>query len=185
MSLVERIGDLAAAIRDKLNLMMPRLLPAGGAAGHVLTKTASADYAAAWAAQAAGAITWQDSALTEDVLMTDNNEWYSGPSLTLPAGTWLILASGHYRRGSTTAGHIGLRIWDGTQALASAGQYHSSVNVNNLQLATQVVAALAGETTVTLQMANSAGAINARISTIIVNHDQGNTATRITAIRLA
>ncbi|AXQ69708.1 hypothetical protein HOU03_gp126 [Caulobacter phage CcrSC] len=49
MTLAARISALAGAIRDKLNTMTPRLLPAGGGAGQVLTKTTSADYAAAWA----------------------------------------------------------------------------------------------------------------------------------------
>lgn len=49
MSLVSRITDLAVAIRDKINAMMPRLMPSGGAAGQVLRKASATDYAAAWA----------------------------------------------------------------------------------------------------------------------------------------
>ncbi len=54
MSLASRISDLAAAIRDKLNTMMPRLLPGGGSIGQVLTKTAATDYFAAWQNPAGG-----------------------------------------------------------------------------------------------------------------------------------
>lgn len=49
MSLVSRVTDLAVAIRDKINAMMPRLMPSGGTAGQVLRKTAATDYAAGWA----------------------------------------------------------------------------------------------------------------------------------------
>ena len=49
MSLASRVNDLAIAIRDKLNTMTPRLLPAGGAAGQVLAKSSGADYASSWA----------------------------------------------------------------------------------------------------------------------------------------
>ena len=49
MSLASRINDGFAAVRNKLNLMVPRLLPAGGSAGQVLTKSSAADYAAGWA----------------------------------------------------------------------------------------------------------------------------------------
>ena len=52
MSLASRINDGFAAVRNKLNLMVPRLLPAGGSAGQVLTKASAADYAAGWATPA-------------------------------------------------------------------------------------------------------------------------------------
>jgi hypothetical protein len=48
VSLVDKIIALAAAIRDKLNAMTPRLLPAGGASGNMLHKTSATDYAVAW-----------------------------------------------------------------------------------------------------------------------------------------
>ncbi|WOP14658.1 hypothetical protein [Ottowia sp. SB7-C50] len=54
MSLASRINDGFAAVRNKLNLMVPRLLPAGGSAGQVLTKSSAADYAAGWATPASG-----------------------------------------------------------------------------------------------------------------------------------
>ena len=53
-TLVQRIADLAAAVRDKINVMMPRLLPAGGANGQVLTKTSATDYAVAWSTPSGG-----------------------------------------------------------------------------------------------------------------------------------
>jgi hypothetical protein len=47
-TLQNRLSDLAIAVRDKINLMVPRLLPTGGSTGQALVKTAGADYAAAW-----------------------------------------------------------------------------------------------------------------------------------------
>lgn len=47
-TLAARISDLAAAIRDKINLMVPRLLPSGGTAGQFLVKNSSTNYDAAW-----------------------------------------------------------------------------------------------------------------------------------------
>ena len=47
-TLVSRITDLSGAVRDKLNLMMPRLLPAGGSTGQVLGKSSGTDYATSW-----------------------------------------------------------------------------------------------------------------------------------------
>lgn len=55
MSVVSRMADFAAAVRDKINLMVPRLLPAGGSVGEVLTKTSAADFDAGWQAAPASA----------------------------------------------------------------------------------------------------------------------------------
>lgn len=49
MSLVSNINLLATAIRDKFNLVTPRLIPSGGSTGQVLSKTSNADNAVAWA----------------------------------------------------------------------------------------------------------------------------------------
>lgn len=46
--LVTRIKALGSAVATKLNTMTPRLLPAGGSAGQVLTKSSTQDYACAW-----------------------------------------------------------------------------------------------------------------------------------------
>lgn len=54
MSLVSRVNDLAGTVRDKINTMMPRLLPSGGTTGQVLTKSSAADYAAGWSTPSGG-----------------------------------------------------------------------------------------------------------------------------------
>lgn len=51
-TMAARVTALAAAIRDKINLMVPRLVPAGGATGQVLRKAGAADYALSWGAPA-------------------------------------------------------------------------------------------------------------------------------------
>jgi hypothetical protein len=43
-----RIENLAATIRDKINLMVPRLIPPGGAAGQAFIKQSGANYDGAW-----------------------------------------------------------------------------------------------------------------------------------------
>ena len=54
MSLATRIADLATAIGTDIKALFGRALPAGGAAGQVLAKTAAADYAAGWVDQSGG-----------------------------------------------------------------------------------------------------------------------------------
>lgn len=53
-TLADRVSALATAVRDKINLMVPRLLPAGGAIGQVLTKNGAGNYAAGWQDPGAG-----------------------------------------------------------------------------------------------------------------------------------
>lgn len=53
-TLASRLNDLVVAIRTKLNTMTPRLLPAGGAAGQVLTKSSGTDYAVGWTTDVKG-----------------------------------------------------------------------------------------------------------------------------------
>lgn len=47
-TLISRLTDFAAAVRDKINAMMPRLQPQGGTAGQALLKTSANDYASVW-----------------------------------------------------------------------------------------------------------------------------------------
>lgn len=48
MSLETGVTALAIAIRDKFNLVMPRLLPSGGALGQAVVKTGSGNYEVGW-----------------------------------------------------------------------------------------------------------------------------------------
>ena len=54
MSLATRIADLATAMGTDIKALFGRALPAGGAAGQVLVKTAATDYAVGWVNQSGG-----------------------------------------------------------------------------------------------------------------------------------
>ncbi len=71
MSLVSRVTDLAVAIRDKINAMMPRLLPSGGTAGQVLRKTSSTNYATGWATLPAATTTTDGVMSASDKIKLD------------------------------------------------------------------------------------------------------------------
>lgn len=51
-TLVERLTALAAGVGTRLAEHLPRLVPAGGAVGQVLTKASVVDFDAQWAAPA-------------------------------------------------------------------------------------------------------------------------------------
>lgn len=74
-TLSARVTDLAAAVRDKINLMVPRLMPSGGASGQALVKTSGANYAAGWATVSGGG--------GGDMLIDGGNasSVYSGPAV--------------------------------------------------------------------------------------------------------
>jgi hypothetical protein len=78
-----------------------------------------------------------------------------------------------------------MQIWDGAAAVASNAQYHTSVNGFNLALACNAVVVLASETTMTLQMSSTSGNAAALMKAQLSNNAQGNTATRIIAVKLA
>lgn len=48
MSLASQVTALASALRDKINLMVPRLLPSGGTTGQTLVKSSASNYAVGW-----------------------------------------------------------------------------------------------------------------------------------------
>lgn len=181
------MADLAAAIRDKINVMVPRLLPAGGTTGQVLSKTGAADYAAGWVDPAAGgSITYSMSTLDADVNIAVAGTWYSGPTLTLPAGTWLIVGAANYLKNATGTGTATARLWDGTAAHASASMYHPSAAGVTMELTLPpTVVVLAGSTTLSLDLQSNSAGVSTFFRASTFTNGQGNNASKLVAIRLA
>jgi hypothetical protein len=50
-----RLGDIFAAIRDKINSIMPKLVPPAGTTGQVLSKASNADHSLGWVTPVSGA----------------------------------------------------------------------------------------------------------------------------------
>lgn len=123
MSLASQITLLAQAIGAKIKAITPQLLPSGGTAGQVLTKSSGTDYAASWAAVAATDVygqpygsLWQ----TVDVVgVVGAALTVIGPTIaTSGTPTSGALSAGSYRTGmyrqthatgTTTATMVGLR----------------------------------------------------------------------------
>lgn len=96
MSLVNRLIDLVVAVRSKLNTIMPRLLPAGGAIGAVLRKSSSNDYDVEWGND------WRYVVLTSDVSLnaTSLNDVAGLSFAPLPNKTYEIEFRGNCRQGN-------------------------------------------------------------------------------------
>ncbi len=75
-TLVSHIVDLVTAIRTKLNLMTPRLLPTGGVYGQILYKSGPADGASGWTtppAYTAATVTITTASIEWTQTLTDAN----------------------------------------------------------------------------------------------------------------
>jgi hypothetical protein len=131
------------------------------------------------------AISFAEQTLDVDVPLTLNNTWYNGPSITLGAGTWLVLVGGHYRRGTTGAANVAIRAISGGTVCAQAEFSHASVTNTELNPIAFGVLSLLSEETVTLQMLASLGSALALMKAGLAANGTGNTATKITAFKLA
>jgi hypothetical protein len=158
------------------------LTQSGATSGQVIAWDGSA-----WAATTptAAAITNATAALASDVVLSVSNQWYDGPSISLSAGTWLVMAHATHNKEATTAATRFLRITNKTTHYASTSEYHPSVNPNSANLFVAATIVLASTTTIYIQAATSVGSSAERLKAATVTNGSGNNATQINAIKLA
>lgn len=158
------------------------LTQSGATSGQVIAWDGSA-----WAATTptAAAITNATAALASDVALSVSNQWYDGPSISLSAGTWLVMAHATHNRAATTAATRFLRITNKTTHYASTSEYHPSVNPNSANLFVAATVVLASTTTIYIQAATSVGSSAELLKAATVTNGSGNNATQINAIKLA
>lgn len=125
------------------------------------------------------------ASLAADVQLTVTSTWYNGPSVSLWAGTWLVIGHISFWRTTTTATIWFGRITDGTTHHASSQAYTPSVAGTGANVAMTAIVTLTGTTTIRLQGTTSAGATTALMRAATTANVSGNNATQITAIRLA
>jgi hypothetical protein len=138
-----------------------------------------------WNAPGAGSITNSEGSLGSDVQLASNNTWYDGPTVSLAAGTWLVVCHLTQVRTSNTAETIYARISDGTNHHASTQFYHAATTSWSGTLAMTAIITLGGTTTIKGQMASSAGATSTLMKAALVANGAGNNASQITAIKLS
>lgn len=158
------------------------LQQSSASAGQVLTWSGSV-----WEAQTPASptvsLTNTSSFLATDVAMPSANTWYDGPTVSLDAGTWLVMASATLGRTTTTAGNYNIRISTGTTHYASVQQYHASVANNWAALSCNAIVTLASTTTIKLQ---ASGTITSDVlKAATANNPSGNNATGLVAVRIA
>ena len=118
-----------------------------------------------------------------DVALASANTYYNCATVSLTAGTWLLMGTSTLGRTATTAGHYNLRISDGLNHHASTQQYHASVANNFASLSCNAIVTVASTTTVHLQAAGSIAGDVAKATT--PNNASGANATGLIGIRIA
>lgn len=120
------------------------------------------------------------------VTMTNANQYYDGPSISVGAGVWMV--SGAVNINCPTNAHaLVAKLWDGTNtALASAEQYMLTTGAQGnyaINLAPTVVV-LTATTTLKISCQSPAAGQIIKITPANALSLEGNTSSRITAIRL-
>ncbi|CAB4140533.1 Phage tail repeat like [uncultured Caudovirales phage] len=154
----------------------------GATNGQVLTWSGSS-WGPATPGEGSASLSSGQAFLATDVAMASANTWYDGPSLSLAAGTWLILASATVGRTGTTAGSYNIRISTGTTHYASVQQYHASVANNWAALSCNAIVTLGATTTIKLQAAGTVASDVLKAAT--PNSASGNNATGLVAVKIA
>lgn len=174
---------VANYIRDSV---LPRLSKSGGTTGQVWTKNSATDYDCSWVTPAsAGTITSLSASLSANVSLTTSATWYDGPSVSLVAGTWLIIGQITHVRSATTAETIYARISNGTTHYSSTQFYHASVSGTGVVLPMIAKITLSDTTTIKLQATSSSGASTSTMVAALTANGAGTNATNIIAIRLS
>lgn len=118
-----------------------------------------------------------------DIALVSANTYYNCASVSLTAGTWLLMGTGTLGRATTTAGHYNLRISNGLTHYASTQHYHASVANNFASLSCNAIVTV--ETTTTLYLQAAGSLTNDVVKATTPNNASGATATGLIGIRIA
>lgn len=129
------------------------------------------------------ALTTASAQLSADVAITTAGTYYDGPSVSLAAGTWLVIATLTFN--STTGSSANMaKLWDGTTVAASSGTQRMISSAFNGEITLTAIVS-PGSTTTFKASATSdvggAGSIKAALSLYGV----GNNASGILAVKIA
>lgn len=128
-----------------------------------------------------GGATVSENFLTGNVTMTSADTWYDGPSLTLAAGTYVLM--GHIVVSSANTGvFFEARLYDGTNVLDSPEGYQVDSG-QNLNMAVVGTVVLSGSTTVKIQAASHSASGTIKASAAF--NGTANKASHLVALKIA
>lgn len=120
------------------------------------------------------------NALSGDVTLTSANTFYDGPSLSLGAGSWLLIGQVLVLDTTAAGSKITAKLWDGTTNLASAESESEAAGVP-FPLPVKWVVTPTTTTTYKISVASTV-ATNGRIKAAAPDNAAGNTASYLLAI---
>jgi len=148
-----------------------------GTTGQVLTVVAGLP---AWATGSSSSLTSQSSDLGSNVTMTNANTYYDGPSITLAAGTWLIIAQVTIEDGASTGGRNTAKLWDGTTVSSSLESTAPTGGTTSMTVSG--VVAPTGSTAYKVSVASSQNLHSIRATA--PTNSAGTNASHITAVKI-
>ncbi len=130
----------------------------------------------------AASLTTASAQLGADVTMTNANQYYDGPSVSLAAGTWWVIAAVTVE---TTSGATGFtaKLWDGTTVVASS----ETVSGASGNQPCEIVCAgfVSPGSTTTYKISTAATGTGGKIAAAARHNGAGNNASSIYAVRIA
>lgn len=132
-------------------------------------------------------ITTGHAKLSGNVVMTNANQFYDGPSLSLVAGTWLIMAYATVGRAAATSTAYTMRLADGTAAAFYGAAQYTGPSLNPHYITIPIITAVVLGLTTTVKIQVAANQTSASILATPTLNATGltNMATQISAIRVA
>ena len=167
----------------EFSVKMPLSQPGGGGTPDDGSVTNVKVAAAAAIAASKLALTLGNNVLTGDVTLTTANTFYDGPSVSLVAGTWFIIASVIVTIPGAT-GFITGRLWDGATVYKESEEH--AVAGANKELVTVAVVVLGSTTTVKISVTSTdTTGGTGRIRATAPQNGTTNKASSLEAIRIA
>lgn len=127
-------------------------------------------------------LTSQTASASVDVSIGTANTWVNGPSLTLAAGTWLLVSHATILRTTTTAYWAQARLSTGSTHYASGQVYLSSVANSSGTVSLTALVTLGSSTTIYVQ---ATATQTATLKAALHTNGSGNNATTLVALRVA
>jgi hypothetical protein len=152
-----------------------------GTNGQTLVADSTAATGLKWATPAAGSLTSQSADLASGVTMTAANTYYDGPTITLAAGTWLIVGQVTIEDPATTGGRNTAKLWDGTTVSSSLES--SAPAGASIGMTLSGIVAPTGSTTYKVSVASSQ--TSHTIKSAAPTNSAGTNASHISAVKIA
>jgi hypothetical protein len=108
-----------------------------------------------WATLPYPAQTSSQSFPSANVNLTNSGTWYTVTSLTLAAGTWLVMATGTFVRGGSGTRSFAIRIASSSTNYATASQGMAAVSGNTVETSCSAIVTLTSSTTINMQGATN------------------------------